>query len=250
MRKMLARGAGGDLVSALQKQLSDRGFTCEIDGHFGQATEAMVVEFQLSDELTPDGIVGPATWAALAASPGVGLAGDMSARALIVGLDQSPERSALMHALDWVGERETRPNWSPRLAQIVDGWWSEPIPPPWCALWASHILRESVGPRWPRLGSARDVWNLARGWSAIVAPVNALPGDLFCMGRTSGSGTPRAVGHAKLSGEWFGPGHVGFIVARVGDSARTIEGNVGNAVQIKTRKLSDLRGAIRWSSWL
>lgn len=47
-------------VKALQKMLD-----IDVDGDFGQHTEAAVINYQLSHGLNPDGIVGPATWTAL-----------------------------------------------------------------------------------------------------------------------------------------------------------------------------------------
>lgn len=62
---VLRRGASGFNVRELQKALS-RSRPLSIDGQFGPATHAAVVAFQRANQLLPDGIVGPLTWAALA----------------------------------------------------------------------------------------------------------------------------------------------------------------------------------------
>ncbi len=54
----LAQGSRGERVKLLQKQLKLR----TIDGIFGLKTHQAVVEFQLINRLTPDGVVGPRTW--------------------------------------------------------------------------------------------------------------------------------------------------------------------------------------------
>jgi peptidoglycan hydrolase-like protein with peptidoglycan-binding domain len=36
-----------------------------VDGVFGPSMRAVVVEFQRRSKLTPDGVIGPKTWAAL-----------------------------------------------------------------------------------------------------------------------------------------------------------------------------------------
>jgi|GEM_PF-91996 len=59
----LRRGSTGPYVTFLQARLTDLGFAPgPIDGIFGAQTEAAVKAFQSSRGLTPDGIVGPATW--------------------------------------------------------------------------------------------------------------------------------------------------------------------------------------------
>lgn len=55
----------GDEVEAVQRALADAGFPMQVDGIFGRYTEAAVKRFQQQQGLTADGIVGPATRAAL-----------------------------------------------------------------------------------------------------------------------------------------------------------------------------------------
>ncbi|HET8786634.1 MAG TPA: peptidoglycan-binding domain-containing protein [Candidatus Limnocylindrales bacterium] len=58
----LNRGDTGAAVTQLQKGLVALGFSAGTpDGKFGAATEAAVVDFQQSNNLTPDGIVGTET---------------------------------------------------------------------------------------------------------------------------------------------------------------------------------------------
>lgn len=62
-RPTLRRGAEGELVKQVQTKLK-----VDVDGNFGPKTEASVRAFQRTHGLTPDGIVGPKTWATLDAS--------------------------------------------------------------------------------------------------------------------------------------------------------------------------------------
>lgn len=64
---MLRRGMTGESVKALQIALTERGHATSADGSFGPTTEANVKAFQRERGLEPDGLVGPATWAALLA---------------------------------------------------------------------------------------------------------------------------------------------------------------------------------------
>lgn len=64
----LKRGSKGQKVKDLQTKLVSLGYSVGsygIDGDFGKATEAAVKQFQRDHDLTPDGIVGPKTYAAL-----------------------------------------------------------------------------------------------------------------------------------------------------------------------------------------
>jgi len=63
---VLKRGSSGSDVLTLQSTLKQLGFDPNgVDGTFGPGTEAAVIAFQKSKGLTPDGMVGPNTMAAL-----------------------------------------------------------------------------------------------------------------------------------------------------------------------------------------
>jgi hypothetical protein len=59
----------GDLVVWLQEHLVSVGYATAVDGDFGPSTQTAVQQFQAVRGLTVDGIVGPATWAALLRYP-------------------------------------------------------------------------------------------------------------------------------------------------------------------------------------
>jgi len=62
----IRQGATGDVVRRLQRALfRTADHEIHIDGIFGWQTEEAVVNFQKSDNLTPDGVVGSHTWTAL-----------------------------------------------------------------------------------------------------------------------------------------------------------------------------------------
>lgn len=68
----LKRGSSGPDVLTLQSTLKQLGFDPNgVDGMFGPGTEAAVIAFQKSKGLTPDGMVGPNTTAALQSSAAV-----------------------------------------------------------------------------------------------------------------------------------------------------------------------------------
>jgi peptidoglycan hydrolase-like protein with peptidoglycan-binding domain len=59
---VVQQGQTGANVQAVQLLLSARGYATTADGIFGAGTKASVVSFQRAKALSPDGIVGAATW--------------------------------------------------------------------------------------------------------------------------------------------------------------------------------------------
>lgn len=64
-RSSLRVGSSGYRVRALQERLAELGYQLVVDGDYGQATLHQVLAFQADNGLTADGLVGPATEAAL-----------------------------------------------------------------------------------------------------------------------------------------------------------------------------------------
>jgi hypothetical protein len=62
---ILALHSVGDLVVWAQQHLVTAGYPTAVDGDYGPSTQSAVQSFQTAEGLTPDGIVGPATWTAL-----------------------------------------------------------------------------------------------------------------------------------------------------------------------------------------
>lgn len=63
------RGSKGAAVKAVQQRLKDRGWKITVDGDFGPTTDSIIRQFQAEKKIGVDGIVGPATWAALWKAP-------------------------------------------------------------------------------------------------------------------------------------------------------------------------------------
>lgn len=64
-QKTLQVGDQGHLVTVLQQRLVNAGYTIDIDGDFGPATERAVMQLQLQNFLVIDGVAGPKTQAIL-----------------------------------------------------------------------------------------------------------------------------------------------------------------------------------------
>ena len=64
-RPTLRLGDSGPGVADAQRLLTAAGYRTPVDGAFGPVTQSSVVAFQTARRLSVDGVVGPATWAAL-----------------------------------------------------------------------------------------------------------------------------------------------------------------------------------------
>jgi peptidoglycan hydrolase-like protein with peptidoglycan-binding domain len=62
---MLRQGDSGAAVTELQQLLNAKGINITVDGIFGDATRAVVVQFQKQSGIIADGVVGPQTWQTL-----------------------------------------------------------------------------------------------------------------------------------------------------------------------------------------
>jgi peptidoglycan hydrolase-like protein with peptidoglycan-binding domain len=62
---VLRQGDSGAAVTKLQQLLNAKGINITVDGVFGNATRAAVVQFQQQNGIVADGIVGTQTWQAL-----------------------------------------------------------------------------------------------------------------------------------------------------------------------------------------
>ena len=61
----ISYGSSGNDVKTLQELLNQNGYNLDVDGQFGQKTQAAVKDYQTKNKLTVDGIVGTNTWGAL-----------------------------------------------------------------------------------------------------------------------------------------------------------------------------------------
>lgn len=100
--KALQYGATGDDVKALQTTLNSLGYSLDVDGSFGPATQAAVKAYQQANGLAVDGSVGPQTSASLAANSAAQTTQTPAAEAPVAQTPavQAPVVSATMPNLD------------------------------------------------------------------------------------------------------------------------------------------------------
>lgn len=89
--RLLKLGSEGYEVRKLQALLK-----IKVDGIYGPLTRSSVIDFQLSRDLKPDGIVGAQTWALLIANPG-GLVEDISQDTDVQGQYFKTEYDQIIH---------------------------------------------------------------------------------------------------------------------------------------------------------
>lgn len=256
---VLRPGSKGSLVKVLQDLLNAHGFgPLELDGDFGPRTLDAVVTFQTSESLTPDGLVGPMTWARLMGEEPHEVEPDLRLHSIINALPQGIQRSVLETAFLDLGAKE-RPDGSndgPEIAHLVRGYRqfhripfeTMPKEAAWCAIAVSSWIGIALGlgsagteidwkahPFGTWQGSVRELERWASQNDAFVDPQ---PGAVFTQSR-DGSGSDLSTLPTS--------GHCGLIVGTDPEGfSYTLEGNVSNRVVTRIRHHKTLRRFIKW----
>jgi uncharacterized protein (TIGR02594 family) len=195
-----------EAVRTIQQALKDKGFDPgTIDGIWGRATIAAVIRFQSANQLTPDGVVGPATRAAL-----------LTAANLPPPAAAAVDRTLLPwfeEAKNLVGTKEVLgPKSSPTIldwAKTLDlDYASDDIP--WCGLFVSHCIGATL-PQEVLPGNPLG----ARQWERFGDSSTARVGAVMVFWR-----------EAPTSGK----GHVGFYVGEDDSAYQILGGNQSDSV--------------------
>ncbi|MGI2905492.1 peptidoglycan-binding protein [Tolypothrix sp. VBCCA 56010] len=246
LTRILRQGTKGEDVKALQRILNAQGFNAgEVDGDFGDRTEAAVRAFQIKASLTIDGEVGPQTWKALDPEAKAIIPPDLGIRAKLA--DFAEDEAA--KGLRWTGsDSEAEKYLKPLRKPMQD---IRPIPHigltpvnyDWCAAFVTYCCRQ-VG---------MEIPDKPEGFWATMALVDSWKFWAQKQGYwyTKGSITPRR--GDILVFEW-GDGdssldHIGIVRGYTLGSSTilTSEGNNGNRSGNFTRELSFVAGFIRIS---
>ena len=195
-----------EAVRTIQRALNDKGFDPgPVDGVWGRATIAAVMRFQTANALTPDGVVGPATRAALLAStnPAAPAAAAITATLLpwfeeakhLVGTKEVLGPKSNLTILDWAKSLE--------------------IPYPgddiaWCGLFVSHCIGATL-PQEVLPGNPLG----ARQWERFGDSTTPRTGAIMVFWRD----TPAS-----------GKGHVGFYVGEDETAYQILGGNQSDSV--------------------
>ena len=98
--KTIGSGASTPCVKYAQAMLNFNGAAIAVDGVFGPATKAAAVEYQKENHLSPDGIIGPKSWASLIADTAARKAAEDArvAAAVKVAAAQAAAKAAAVEA--------------------------------------------------------------------------------------------------------------------------------------------------------
>jgi hypothetical protein len=210
------RGSRGARVRLVQEWLTLNGHPVVMDGSFGPATEEAVRRFQKRGGMRPDGVVGKRTWAALVAPMASAVApvepGDRSLGALVVSYAKQHLRARARE----VGG----PNAGPWVRLYTGG--KEGPDWPWCAAFASFILRQACdtagvplpirpSPSCDALAASARSKGAFREGDGRAAGAGLKPGALFL--------------NRRSPTDWV---HTGVVVGFAAETFDTIEGNTND----------------------
>lgn len=262
----------GVSVKLLQRQLNAKGFHLVVDGQFGVGTEQAVEQFQASQGLTVDGVVGSVTWNLLMSlgteDPHLDVLVEQQQVLLKLIPKGNPKKivDVLTVAIAKLGAKEIPEgsNGGPELIEIVGGTGKPPSAyyqhwkitdakilktlPAWCCLFVCYALRVGLAAKdWSKipfgnwLGGCAQVeeWAVKQNRWKLCGEDLIPSGALFTISRGESGSDASASTKA---------GHIGFVIVDHGDgTVTTIEGNVSNKVGSHKRKKADLRGYAVWN---
>ena len=202
-------------IRDIQQQLAARGYTPgAIDGIWGRHTIAAVRAFQTTHGLTPDGIVGPVTLAALfQGAAGAGAAAQPAAQAnlndpsrvwfqearRLMGTKEAPGAGNNPEILDWATELGLKKSYT-----------NDEIP--WCGLFVGHCVSSTLD----REATPASLLS-ARAWERFGVKTRPTPGAVMVFWRKTRAS---------------GLGHVGFYAGEDAGAYRILGGNQSNSVSL------------------
>jgi len=202
-------------IRDIQQQLAARGYTPgAIDGIWGRQTIAAIRAFQIRHGLTPDGIGGPITLAALfqgatgeTTAPPPEVIGNLNDPSLVwfqearrlMGTREQPGVGHNPEILDWASDLGLKKSYT-----------NDEIP--WCGLFVGHCISSTLD----REATPANLL-AARAWERFGVKTLPTPGAVMVFWRKSPAS---------------GLGHVGFYAGEDGSAYRILGGNQSNSVSL------------------
>lgn len=192
-------GSSGNAVKAAQYLLKNKyGYSIDVDGSFGPATQSAVKDFQTRKGLSSDGIVGPATWTALVLN------------------DYDPNPSDSVSKLISVATSEIGHQEDPNHTTKYGIWYGLPNKP-WCAMFVSWCaykagISESVIPKHASCDKGVTWFKNKSKFKTRVSGYTPKAGDIIYFGSASDAT------------------HVGIVEKVSNKRVHTIEGNTSDCV--------------------